>query len=236
MGIATKIPQNAFQGLQLDAGVLLNTFDPDSPAIPDSAIICATTGGITVTCEPTYSDFGEDVDNVPNNMMEFKHLDGWNCLFSTTGLGTSLESIRLALGAADVTAAQSKVVPRRDLKQTDFADIWWVGDRADGGLVAVKLLNALSTAGFSLQTSKNGKGQVSLELTGHVSIEDQDTMPMEFYSLDPEDAGSTYTYTAVSPVGTENPAEEGWFVLVGDNYKSTTDTTVDSNVTYYERG
>ena len=75
MGIATKIPQNAFQGLQLDAGVLLNTFDPDSPAIPDSAIICATTGGITVTCEPTYSDFGEDVDNVPNNLMEFKHLD-----------------------------------------------------------------------------------------------------------------------------------------------------------------
>lgn len=236
MGIATKIPQNAFEGLQLDAGVLLNAFDPDSPSIPDSAIICATTGGINVVCEPTYSDFGEDVDNVPNNMMEFKHLDGWNCTFSTTSLGTSAELIRYSLGAADITVATGKIVPRRDLRQTDFADIWWVGDRADGGLVAVRLMNALSTAGFSLQTTKNGKGQIALELTGHVSINDQDTMPMEFYSLDPEDAGSTYTYTAVTPVGTENPVEEGWFVLVGDNYKSTTDTTVDSNVTYYERG
>lgn len=185
MGIATKIPQNTFEGLQLNAGVLLNTFNPAQPAVTDEAIICATTGGINVVCQPTYSDFGEDVDNVPNNMKEFKHLDGWECRFSTTGLGTSVENIRLALGAADITAASSKIVPRRDLKQTDFADLWWVGDRADGGLVAVKLLNALSTAGFSLQTTKNGKGQISLELTGHVSINDQDTMPMEFYSLDP---------------------------------------------------
>ena len=100
MGIATKIPQNTFEGLQLDAGVLLNAFNPDAPSIPDSAIICATTGGINVVCQPTYSDFGEDVDNVPNNMMEFKHLDGWDCKFSTTGLGTSVENIRLALGAA----------------------------------------------------------------------------------------------------------------------------------------
>lgn len=185
MGIATKIPQNAFNGLQLDAGVLLTTFDPASPAIADSAIICATTGGIQVNCTPTYSDFGEDVDNVPNNMKEFKHLDGWECRISTTGLGTSVDNIRLALGAADVTASSSKIVPRRNLQQTDFADIWWVGDRADGGLVAVKMLNALSTGGFQLQTTKNGKGQISLEITGHVSIAAQDTMPMEFYSLDP---------------------------------------------------
>lgn len=185
MGIATKIPQNAFEGLQLDAGVLLNTFDPASPAIADAAIICATTGGINVVCEPTYSDFGEDVDNVPNNMMEFKHLDGWNCTMSTTSLGTSVELIRYALGAADVTAASSKIVPRRNLLQTDFADIWWVGDRADGGLVAVRLMNALSTGGFNLQTTKNGKGQIAIELTGHVSIQAQDTMPMEFYSLNP---------------------------------------------------
>lgn len=185
MGIATKIPQNAFQALQLDAGVLLNTFTPATPAITDEAIICATTGGIQVSCVPTYSDFAEDVDNAPVNLKEFKHLDGWECKMSTTSLGTSPELIRMALGAADITAATSKITPRRSLAQTDFADLWWVGDRADGGLVAVKLINALSTGGFSLQTTKNGKGQISIELTGHVSINAQDTMPMEFYSLDP---------------------------------------------------
>lgn len=235
MGIATKIPQNTFQGLQLDAGVLLNAFDPSDPEIADSAIICATTGGINPQCTPTYTDFGEDVDNCPNNLKEFKHLDGWDCSISTTGLGTSPELIRMSLGAADIDGTNtSKILPRRDLEQTDFANLWWVGDRADGGLVAIKLLNALSTGGFSLQTGKNAKGQVSITLTGHVSIAAQDVVPMEFYSLDP-DAGTTYTYTAVTPVGTENPSEEGWYVLVGDSYRLTSDTEVDANVTYYER-
>lgn len=237
MGIATKIPQNAFEGLQLDAGVLLTSFDPVDPEVADEAIVCATTGGINIVCQPTYSDFGEDVDNVPNNMKEFKHLDGWNCSMSTTGLGTSPESIKLALGAADIQGT-TKIVPRRDLNQNDFQDaLWWVGDRADGGLVAAKLLNALSTGGFSLKTGKNAKGQVSLEITGHVSIDAQDTMPMEFYSLDPEDGESTvtYVYEAVTAVGSENPKEEGWYVLVGDRYRVTMDTEVDENVTYYER-
>ena len=62
----TVIPENTFDELQLDAGVLLTTFDPATPVAPaDSAIICATTGGINVSCVPTFSDLGEDVDNVP---------------------------------------------------------------------------------------------------------------------------------------------------------------------------
>lgn len=236
MGKFTVIPQNTFEGMQLDAGVILNRFDPTNPVAPaDVDIVCATTGGINVSCVPTYSDLGEDVDNCPVNMKELKHLDSWECMMSFTSLGTSQEAIRLALGAADVNASSGKIVPRRDLEQTDFSDLWWVGDRADGGLVAVKLKNALSTGGFSLQTTKAGKGQISVELTGHVSINDQNTMPMEFYSLDPEETPTEYIYTPVEPVGTENPKTEGWYVLVGDLYRLTEDTTVDENVTYYER-
>lgn len=186
MGKFTVIPQDTFEGLQLDAGVLLKTFDPETGAAPKNEdIICATTGGINPSCVPTYSDFAEDVDNAPTNLMEFKHLDGWECKFGFTSLGTSAESIRLALGAADIDPTTGKITPRRNVKLTDFSDIWWVGDRADGGMVAIRLINALSTGGFSLQTTKNGKGQVSMELTGHVSIKNQDTMPMEFYSSGP---------------------------------------------------
>ncbi len=185
MGMFTVIPQNTFDDLQTDAGVLLNTFNPAQPAAPaDSAIICATTGGIQVCCVPTYSDYGEDIDNVPNNMKELKHLDGWECTLTTTCLGTSPALIKRALGAADIDGTDStKLNPRRDLEQTDLADLWWVGDKADGGLVAVKVINALSTGGFSLQTTKNGKGQISLTITGHVSINAQSVMPMEFYSV-----------------------------------------------------
>lgn len=180
-----------------------------------------------------YSDFAEDVDNAPVNVKEFKHLDGWTCTLSTTSLGTSPELIKLALGAADING--ECIIPRRDLKQSDFSDLWWVGDKADGGLVAIQIMNALSTGGFSLQTTKNGKGQIALELTGHVSIDDQDTVPMVFYSMAGENVTTEYEYTAVVPVGTENPSEEGWYILSGDVYRLTNDTTVDSNKTYYER-
>lgn len=192
MGKFTVIPQATFEEMQLDAGVLLKTFNPSSPSAPaDKDIITATTGGITVSCTPKFSDLGEDVDNCPVNMKELKRLDSWECKFETTALGTSPEMIKMSLGAADaesstsgdVTTYSGKVTPRRDLEQSDFTDIWWVGDRSDGGLVAVKLINALSTGGFSLKTTKAGRGQTSLEFTGHVSINAQDVMPMEFYSM-----------------------------------------------------
>ena len=184
-GRFTKIPQDTFKELQMDAGVLLTTFDPANPTVTDSAIVCATTGGINASCTAEYSDLGEDVDNCPNNMKELKHLDSWSCTMSFTSLGTSPASIKLALGAADIDGTDAtKIVPRASLNQSDFTDIWWVGDRADGGMVAIQLKNALSTGGFTIQTTKNGKGQVSVELTGHVSITAQDVVPMVFYSVE----------------------------------------------------
>lgn len=184
MGKFTTISEDVFSQIQANAGVLLKSFTPATPTAPeDSNIITATSGGIQIACTPTYSDWGEDIDNVPNNMKEFKHLDGWDCTITFTALGTSPDMIKLALGAADVS--DTKITPRRDLKQTDFSDLWWVGDRIDGGFVAVCIKNALSTGGFSFQTTKNGKGTISVTLTGHVSASAQDTMPMEFYSAEP---------------------------------------------------
>lgn len=187
MGMFTVIPQATFEEMQLDAGVLLSDFDPTSPSEPDDEdIICATTGGITASCVPEFSDLGEDVDNCPANMMELKHLDSWQCTLGFTSLGVSPDNIKLALGAADISGNQ--ITPRRDLSQSDFTDLWWVGDRADGGFVAIQLKNALSTGGFSLTTAKAGKGQVAVTLTGHVSIDAQDEVPMVFYSAEPTGA------------------------------------------------
>lgn len=234
MGTYTVIPQDTFEAMQMDAGVLLKTFNPASPAAPaDADIITATTGGITINAKPSFSDLGEDVDNCPNNTKELKHLDSWEVTVSTTALGTSADQIKLQLGCADksgatyaatsdttvmagktyytrtgtspnfvytpvasptgnpstssyyeMTSPDYKITPRASLEQTDFTDLWWVGDKAGGGLVAAKIINALSTSGFQLKTTKNGKGQTTLELTGHVSINAQDVVPIEFYSLD----------------------------------------------------
>lgn len=220
MGKFTVIPQNTFDALQLDAGVLLRRFDPNNPVAPaDEDIICATSGGINPSCVPTYSDFGEDVDNVPVNMKEFKHLDSWECKISTTGLGTSPALIKMALGCADIDENNaSKIIPRMDLSQTDFTDIWWVGDKANGGLVAVQLKNALSTGGFSIQTTKNGKGTVSLEITGHVSINAQKDVPMVFYSIDGDD--TTY-FDVIQSLKNVTSSYVGGQAESGEEFKAT---------------
>ena len=186
----TKIPADTFDVMQLDAGMLLYDFDPANPAEPtDEDIITATTGGIRIDCIPSYIDMGEDVDNCPVNMLELKKHSGWDCRVGFSALNTSVKFLRLALGAADVDSASNKVTLRRSLDvDKDYSNVWWVGSRADGGAVAICLKNALSTGGLSLQTTKNGKTTIACELTGHVSIDEQDDMPMEFYVFEPEAA------------------------------------------------
>ena len=181
MGTFSKISATAFNELQTDAGVLLKSFDPTKPALVASDIICATTGGINPSCVPTYTDLFEDIDNAPKNTKDGLHLDGWDCTLGFTALSITADTIKLALGAA--TDTDGKITPKANLSDTDFTDIWWVGDLSNGGCVAVCLKNAISTGGFSLQTTKNGKGRLSVTLKGFVSAAAQTDIPMEFYVL-----------------------------------------------------
>lgn len=192
MGRFTVIANDAFDALQVDAGVILTNFDPSNPyQTPQSSdILATTTGGVKPTCKPTYSDYGSDVDNVPNNMMEFKHLDSWDASIAFTTIKFNAANTKWSLGAAEselLSNGVTKVKPRRDVKQSDFKDIWWVGDKANGGAYAIRLMNALSTEGLSIQSTKNGKGTNAVTVTGHVSINAQDVMPMEIYDIPPQD-------------------------------------------------
>lgn len=47
-------------------------------------------------------------------------------------------------------------------------------------------------------------------------------------------SGVTYTYTKVTPVGTENPKSEGWYIKNGADYILALDTTVVADREYYE--
>lgn len=46
---------------------------------------------------------------------------------------------------------------------------------------------------------------------------------------------TTYTYTKVTPVGTENPIEEEWYVRSGNEFVKSTDSEVVEGTVYYER-
>lgn len=177
----TKIPESTFDELQINAGILLKDFDISTGTFDDADMITATTGGITVNVKPSYVDFGDDIDNCPKNTMELKRIESTEVSLATTALNINEDLLLYQLGAADKDAVTGAIKPRTELKTTDFKTIWWVGDLSNGGYIAVKVSNALSTDGFSIKTSDKGKGNVSVTFTGHVSIEAQDVIPAEFY-------------------------------------------------------
>ena len=181
----TKIPETTFQNLQLNAGVLLSAFNPESATVANESIIGATTGGVNFTATPTFSDYGEDIDNCPKNMKELKKLDAWEISMSGTYITVDANAVKSLVGAAD--ASGNKITPRNDVLLTDFTDVWWVGDYSDqngetnGGFVAIHMMNALSTGGFAIQSSDNGKGNFAFTYTAHYSMSAQDTVPFEVY-------------------------------------------------------
>lgn len=185
----TKIPTDTFKNLQLNAGVLLKSFDVDTQTLAADSIIGATSGGVSFKAVPSSSDFGEDIDNCPKNTKEMMHLDSWEAKMSGTFASVSKSLAKALVGAADLSGA--KITPRNDFSDADFSDLWWVGDYSEvnedgtstgkAGFIAIHLLNSLSTGGFSIQSSDKGKGQFEFEFTGHYSMEDQDKVPFEVY-------------------------------------------------------
>lgn len=195
----TQVKYGAFKEIQVEAGVIVRHFDPSNPSLDRADILFTTSGGITITAKPSYTDYFEDVDNVPNNTMEGKQVDDWECSLAFTALDVSPEGVRIQLGAADIDQTDTnRITPRRELKLTDFEDLWFVGDRADGGLIAAQLLNALSTDGFSLKTTKKGKGTTSVTLMGHYSMDAVDTVPMNFYVIEGEDESNSIVFDKAS--------------------------------------
>ena len=183
-----KIPEDTFKNIVLNAGVLLSSFTPATPTVDDANILGATTGGINFTATPSFTDFGEDIDNCPKNMKELKKLDSWEVKLTGTFITSNTSLIALLMGAGDVGVSDTtKITPRVDVASADFKDLWFVCDYSDkngennGGFCAIKIINALSTGGFSMQSADKGKAQFSFEFTGHVSMSAQTVVPFEVY-------------------------------------------------------
>ena len=182
----TKMPNDAFEKLQLNAGILVDSFNPATATIGN--ILGATTGGITFASNPTYSDFGEDVDNCPNNTKELKRLESFDPTMSGTFLTCTPEVIKTLAAAADIGVTDTtKVIPRSELISSDFTEVWWIGDYSDknsgtnAGFIAIHLVNALNQSGFQITSGKNAKGQMAFEYHGHYTISDMDQVPYEIY-------------------------------------------------------
>ena len=189
MATFTRIPEDTFKKLQMNAGILCTNFTPSTGTVEETDLLGATSGGIEFTAEPSFTDFGEDIDNCPKNTKELKKLDDWEVTMSGSFVTVDTKNAKLMVGLADIDSGDpTKVVPRVDVNVAkDFTDIWFVGDYSDintgdsAGYIAIHLMNALSTGGFSMTTSDKEKGTFDFEFTGHFSLDAQDKPPFEIY-------------------------------------------------------
>jgi len=182
----TQVMADAFQNLQMNAGIICDNFTPATGTIGN--ILGATTGGFTFNSNPTYLDFGEDVDNCPPNTWQLKRVSYYDPAISGTFLTISAAVSKNLIGGADIPSNDiTHVVPRGNLESTDFSDVWVIGDYSDkntgdnAGYLAVHLKNVLNTAGIQWTTTKDGKGQFSFDYHAHYDLQNVDDIPFEIY-------------------------------------------------------
>lgn len=228
----TQIPSDTFEKLQLNAGILVDNFEPATGTIGN--LLGATTGGITFNSNPTFKDFGEDVDNCPNNMMELKRLESFDPQMSGTFLTVTPAVVQMLVGAADLDVSDNThVIPRSELATTDFDDVWWIGDYSNvntgsgAGFLAIHLMNALNQAGFQIKSEKNEKGEFSFEFHGHYSMAEQTVVPYEIYCKS-SGASSPYVmlnkHSATVKVGSK-------ITLTAETYPANATVTWNSSTT-----
>ena len=204
----TQLPGDAFTHLQMNAGIITKSFTPATGAVNTSDIMGATTGGFSFNSNPTYTDFGEDVDNCPPNTYQLKKITSYDPNISGTFLTVSSESVKRLAGAADIDSDDTThIVPRTSLTAADFADVWIIGDYsnantgANAGYLAIHLKHALNTAGFQWTTTKDGKGQFAFDFHGHYDLTNIDDVPFEIFIKEGTSENVMATLSALSITG-----------------------------------
>lgn len=183
------IPTETVDRLVLNAGVILSSFTPSSnPTISSNSVLFATDGGTTVTIVPEYIDMADGLDNCPSNTKDLKRLKKYTVTMSGTAKTIDDNSIgKFAplskTSGSGETAGVDVYKPKKELADGDFATLWFVCDygSVDGSYIAIKIVNALNTGGFSLQSADGDKASFAFSFVGHYSASDTATAPVEIY-------------------------------------------------------
>lgn len=200
MNMTSPIRTETFQNLQLNAGIFLK--DLDYSAIADATalktaiaaaiaagtnILGATRGGGSFTATREWRTPEVDGMRYPFKGSDF--VDTIEAYLSTTLIEVTPENIKAAFATADVTTSGKKTTIKVHTAvdvDTDYIDtLTWVGDIADGRLVAITLKNAINTSDFSLTFTDKGEGTLTVEFHARQEeVDDYDEAPFEIVYFD----------------------------------------------------
>ena len=189
------IPTNAPEQLNLNAGIFVKgmtieelqaTVTGDVMVIPEENILGLSSGDISVSCVPTITDLGADINGLKGKVAQMQYITEYETSISGTLVTASEEQIKMMIGSAELTKTDglTKITPKEGfIDETLFETIMLVGEKGANGIWIVELKQSFNTGGFT-QTSKNkDKSTFDVELSGHYDIAALEECPMSFYTL-----------------------------------------------------
>lgn len=215
-GLTSPIRTEAFENLQLNAGIFLVDFDYSdiddadelktaiaSAVEAGTDILGVTRGGgsFTVTKEMRTPE----VDGMRYPFKGSDFVDSTDAYLSATLLEVNAVNFKRLLSSGDVaTSGKKTTVSMRTAinPDTDYLDsLIWVGDISDGRLVLIELDNAINTADFSMTFTDKGEGTMTAEFHARqADVLDYDNAPFRVVFFEP--SGSLTSLTISSAAGT----------------------------------
>ena len=180
MIMITGLNANTAQNLQLGAGAILKSKYVAGTQLTADNILSATNGGITFSAVPQW--FVPSVDGMHNNIKGAgKRATHWICTLSFTAVEADAEVLAKALGCADING--QVITGRHKIKDTDYSNIYAIGEKGDGSVIQITLKNAMNTSGLSLTTTNNGNGGITFTIEANYDINDLETPPFEIETI-----------------------------------------------------
>lgn len=199
-GLTSPIRNEAFENLQLNAGIFLVGFDhseiTDAAALK-SAIKAAVTAGTSIlgvtrgggSFTVTREARTPEVDGMRYPFKGADFVDSADAYLSGTLLEVTPENFKRLLCTGTVTTSGKKTTITMHTaidKDTDYIDsLCWVGDISDGKLVMIELDNAFNTQDFSLTFTDKGEGTMTFEFHARqADVLDYDNAPFRVIFFD----------------------------------------------------
>ena len=204
-GLTSPIRPEAFENLQLNAGIFLVGFDyssiTDASALK-TAIAAAVTAGTDIlgvtrgggTFTVTRETRTPEVDGMRYPFKGSDFVDSADAYLSGTLLEVNPDNFKRLLGSGDkATSGKKTTITMRTAidPDTDYLDsLCWVGDIADGRLVLIELDNAFNTSDFSLTFTDKGEGTMTFEFHARQDdVLDYDNAPFRVVFFDKPSGG-----------------------------------------------
>lgn len=198
--MTSPIRPEAFENLQLNAGIFLVNFDHSAitdvaalktaiaSAVQDGENILGVTrggGSFTVTKEIRTPEV--DGTRYPFKGQDF--IDSADAYLSGTLLEVNPENFKRLLSTGEVNKSGSKTTVRMHTAvntETDYLDsLVWVGDIADGRLVMIELDNAFNTQDFAFTFTDKKEGTMTFEFHARQEeVNDYDYAPFRVIFFD----------------------------------------------------